>query len=254
MPKKNDNTQNSEAEVEAAKVLKAATDRSAELETQLAEANARADMTDAQKAHFDALDPQLDDDARKAFVEAKPAVREAIVAKVKSDADDAKGIAYTADDGTVYTKADDPRLAAQAKKNDELSTRLDEATKLAEDLGLRKRAESDIAHLPGTVESRMAMLKAIDAIEDNDDRKAALDALKAQNENMGKAFNTLGSSTVGGQVQATGTDADGKLDALAKSYAKDNKVSEAQGYDAVLRTDEGAALYAESTGDSQPVH
>jgi hypothetical protein len=256
MPKKNDdNTANKDAEAaEAAEALKASEDRNTELTTQLAEATARAEMTDAQKAHFDALDPSLDDDARKAFVEAKPAAREVIVAKAKSDADDAKGIAYTADDGTIYTKADDPRLTSGAKRNDELARDLSKALKRTEEQDLRKRVEDDLAHMPGTVETRMAMLKAVDAIENDDDRKAAVDSLKAQNEQMSKAFKTLGSSTISGETQGGDQTADDKLDVLAKAHAKENKVSEAQGYDAVLRTEEGAALYAESTGDSQPVH
>ena len=253
MPK---TTEQEAAEKEAAKVLKAATDRSAELETQLVEANARAEMTDVEKVHLDGLDPSLDDDARKVFVAAKSAQRAEIVAKAIRAAEDAKGIAYTADDGTEYTKSDDPRLVSQAKRNDELAKRLEDTTKRADTQDLRKRAEEDLKHLPGTVETRMALLKAVESIGDADERKVALEALKAQNEQMAEAFKTKGSTRVGGTVQ-TGTDedsAEGQLDTLAKRYATDNKVTEAEGYDAVLKTVEGAALYGEFTGDSQYIN
>ena len=240
---------------ESAAALKAATDRTAELETQLTEANARAEMTDAQRAHFDAIDPQLDDVARKAFAEAKPAAREAIVQKIKKEAEDAKGVAYKADDGTEYTRADDPRLTAQAKRNDELAKDLAKATKRADEQDLRKRAEDDLKHLPGTVETRMALLKATDSISDDDERKSAQEALKAQNELLGKAFKTLGAAGKSGRVDADADEdnADGKLDKLAKAHAKEHNVTEAEGYTAVLETEEGATLYGELTGDPQYV-
>ncbi len=254
MPKAVDNTK--DGKDEGAEALKAATDRNVELETELAEAKARAEMTDAEKAHLETLDPQLDDDARKAFLAAKSGERAEIVAKAAKAAEDAKGVAYTADDGTEYTKADDPRLVSQAKRNDELARDLGKAKKRHEEQDLRKRAEEDLKHLPGAVEIRMALLKAAESIEDDDERKAALEALKAQSEQLGKAFKTLGSRQAGGEIPV-GESADspqGQLDELAKRYAKDNEVSEAAGYDAILQTKEGADLYGQVTGDSEYVN
>ncbi len=243
-------------EQEGVEALKAATDRNAELETELAEANARAEMTDVEKAHLDGLDPQLDDDARKAFFAAKPGERVSIVAKAVKAEEDARGVAYKADDGTEYTKADDPRLVGQARRSDELARRLEKTTKRADEQDLRKRAEEDLKHLPGTVETRMALLKAAESIEDGDERKAALEALKAQNEQLGKAFKTLGSKRADGEVPAGGDEGNpqGQLDELAKRYAKDKDVTEAEGYDAVLQTEEGSALYSQVTGDAQYVN
>ena len=254
MPNSKDNGTNKGDE--GAVALKAAEDRNAELETELAESNARAEMTDAEKVHLDTLDPQLDDDARKAFLAAKPKTRADIVAKAAKAVEDAKGVAYTADDGTEYTKADDPRLVRQAERNDELARDLAKATKRSDEQDLRKRAEEDLKHLPGTVETRMALLKAVESIGDDGERKTATEALKAQNEQMAKAFDTRGSRRSGGEVPA-GKDADspeGQLDALAKRYAEEHDVTEAEGYDAVLKTDAGAALYGDVTGDSEYVN
>ena len=236
-----------ENEAKDAEALKAATDRTAELETQLAEANARAEMDDVQKAHLDALDPALDDDARKAFLAAKPAERAAIVAKIAKAKEDSKDVVYKADDGTEYVRADDPRLAAQAKKNDELAKQLGAAQETAETADLRKRAETELANMPGTVETRVAMLKAVDAIGDEDTRKAALESLRAQNEAMAKAFSTVG---LRHRTEPVADSPEGKLDALVKRHAEDNKVTEAAAYDAVLKTEEGGHLYGEMTGDN----
>ncbi len=84
-----DHTMPKTTDKDGAEALKAATDRTAELETKLVEATARAEMTDVEKVHLDGLDPSLDDDARKAFVAAKPAQRAEIVAKALKAAEDA---------------------------------------------------------------------------------------------------------------------------------------------------------------------
>ena len=241
-----------ENENKAAEALKAATDRTEELETQLADATARAEMDDAQKAHFDALDPQLDDDVRKAFVSAKPAERAAIVEKAARAKEDSKDVVYKAADGTEYTRADDPRLTAQAKKNDDLAKRLAEAQEVTKTDDLRKRADTDLVNMPGDVETRMAMLRAVDAIEDETTRKAALESLKAQNESMSKAFENVGSRA---RTEPGADSPEGKLNALAKGYAKDHEgVTDAAAYDAVLQTDEGGRLYGEMTGDAEYIN
>jgi hypothetical protein len=66
--------------------------------------------------------------------------------------------------------------------------------------------------------------------------------LTAANESLSKSelFKSIGdgSAVVG--------DAEAKLDAMAKKYADDHKVSYAKAYDTVIQTDEGRALYGQS--------
>lgn len=230
---------------EPSEALKAAEERIAKLEAEKAEAEARAAMTDEQKAYFDALDPALDDESRKAFIEAPASKRQAIVEKARAEEEAKKGIAYTADDGTVYTKADDPRLVEMAKRHDSQAKRLADAEKRAEEADLRKRAE-ELKHIPGDVDARIAMLKAIDGIEDGEQRKKALDALKAQDAALGAAFKEHGSSAA---VTAESTDAEKQLDDMASAYAKQHGVTFAKAYEAVVETPEGSRLYNEYVGE-----
>jgi hypothetical protein len=224
--------------------LEAATKRAEKAEADLVEAKARADMTDAQKAHFDGLDKALDDDKRKAFLAKSADERQAEV----EESTKADSVVYTAKDGTVYRKSDDPRLANMAKDRDADREALDKSTKAVQEADLRKRAETDLKHMPGTVETRMAMLKAIASIEDDEEREAAEQALKAQNESMSKAFENAG---VINRIDPLEGSPEAELDTLAKKYAADHKVHYATAYDAVLRTQEGGALYAKHTGDDK---
>ena len=86
------------------------------------------------------------------------------------------------------------------------------------------------------------MLKAVDGIEDEAQRKAAHNALKAQNEAMAEAFKTRGHG--GGQSEPGSPDEE--LDNLAKAHAEKKNVSKAVAYDAVLKTEQGQELYAKS--------
>ena len=217
------------------------TKRNDELEADLAETSARADMTDVQKAYFDGLDPQLDDDKRADFVKANSDGRQAIVEKATAD----DKVIYTSDDGSEYRKSDDPRLVSQARRNDELAKQLVESNEKVEKADLRKRAEDDLAHMPGTIETRMEMLKAIDGIEDDEAREAALESLKAQDAGLAKAFENVGHLS-GGEAEFEKGSPSAQLDALVKEYAKEHDVEEAQAYEAVLKTVEGEELYAKS--------
>lgn len=217
------------------------TKRNDELEASLVETNARADMNDVQKSYFDGLDPQLDDDKRIEFIKADTNRRQIII-----DAVTAKDkVIYKSDDGSEYRESDDPRLVKQARRNDDLAKKLVESNDKVEKADLRKRAETDLAHMPGTVETRMEMLKAVDGIEDDEAREAALESLKAQDAGLAKAFETNGHLANGAPEFEKGSPS-AQLETLVQEYAEKHDVDEAAAYDVVLKTKEGGELYAKS--------
>lgn len=123
--------------------------------------------------------------------------------------------------------------------------RADGAEKLekAERTLLLKRAETELPHLPGTIEARASLLKAAESISDEKDRNEAVAALKAHDASMSKAFARQGVGAGAKTGEQTGPEA--KLEQLAKEYAKENKVDLAKAMDEVLQTDEGADLYSQ---------
>ena len=205
-----------------------------ELGAQLARAHAVVALTGEERAHFEALP----EEARTAFLAKSADDRKAEIGAVTKAAQDANPVVFTAADGTEFRKSDDPRAIAMAKRLD--ATEQENAALKARDeqTTLEKRAEAELPHLPGDVKTRAAMLKAIDGIEDEAQREAALGALKAQNEAMSKAFQTYGH----GAQPEPGSPAD-QLDKLAKGYAEKNGGTFEAAYMKVADTPEGQALY-----------
>ena len=183
----------------------------------------------------------------------KEAARKAEEEEAKKNAEDP--VVHTTKDGIEIRKSDGPTVLAMAKRQDaqaeELaSERATNATlrKAAETAAFEKRAETELAHLPGTVEHRALLLKAAEGIEDEEARKAAVAALKAQNAAQASAFTSFGVSAGGetAKTAAGGGDAQAKLDELTKAFQKDHDgMSFEQAQAAVLDTAEGAEIYAQ---------
>lgn len=199
---------------------------------------ALAEMNDAQKAHYEKLD---DDKAKEAFLAKSADERQKEVDEAAKQAEDEDPVVYKAADGTEYRKSDDPKVINLAKQADENEKARKRAEAELQDQRLRKRAEEDLGNLPGDLEVRAAVVKAVEGIEDDAVREKAEDALKAANTAMGKAFETRGH---GGQPAEDS--AEGQLEKMAKDYAREHKVSYEKAYDEVCKTREGEALYAKS--------
>lgn len=75
----------------------------------------------------------------------------------------------------------------------------------------------------------MAILKALDSIEDESIRKDALEVLKSKNQSNSQAFETNGHQIVS---KAAG-EADKELEELAKKYAAEKGVDFFSAYEAV---------------------
>lgn len=208
-----------------------------DLEKRLAKAEAINKFSQEERAYFD----NLDEAGQEAFLEKSEESRKADLQKFA----EGTAVVYTSTDGTEYTKRDDPRLVAMAKNADTSAKQMQEAQKRAADADLKKRA-SELEHIPGDEDTRVEMLRAIDAIPDEAARKRSLEALAAQNESLSAAFKSAGHA--GAAPEEDSGSAGAQLDTLAKNYAKEHNVTEAQAYDQVLHTEEGQRLYAEVAG------
>ena len=162
-------------------------------------------LSSEERAHFDALP----EDMRDTFLGKNVTDRRAeIVAK-----NDADPVVYTTTDGVEIRKSAGEAMIAIAKSNDELRKANDSLVKAREQDALEKRADVELSHLPGDLQSRAALLKAVESIPDDKQRETALAALKSQNETAKGAYRTLGH---GGGLGEPSSDED-RLDKMAKS-------------------------------------
>lgn len=195
---------------EAAELIREATEEV----TEKAEVTAIiAEMSDVEKSYYNGLS----DEAKGEFLYASAEDRG--VAITKATEDDA--VVYIAKNGDEYRKSDDPRLIKMAKERD-----ADRAEMLKRDIEidnarLTKLAETEYQNLAGDVETRVAIIKSVESIKDEEKRTAALTALKAQNAKLAKSFETVGH---GGAPNLESENATKELDTLTKQYQKDHRV------------------------------
>ena len=196
----------------------------AEVTAELAFAKSFGELNDAEKAHYSSLSKSK---AEK-FIALDKAARIAELDELKK----ADPIVYTSLEGEVFHKSDDSRLVKMAQRADENATKLQEQFEKSENLEFTKRAETDLEFMPGTVETRIALLKSVDTIADEAVRAEVLKSLKAKNASLGKNFEVVGES--GEKVIATTkAESEAELDKLAKAHAAKENVSYVDAYAAV---------------------
>lgn len=203
------------------------------LEKQLAEARAISDLSDAHKAHF----TTLKGDAQKAFLTKSVEDRDAAIAAVKL-ADD---VVFKAADGTVYRKSDDPRLVQMAKQADADRTELAKERQVRRDAEYAKRAASEIAHLTGDEPTKVALLKSVAEITDDEQRGKVEEMLKSHDAGIAEILKTRGTS---GKPETGAASPHAQLEGLAREHAKAQGVTFEKAYAAVLDTEAGKELYA----------
>ena len=199
-----------------------------QLQAEVARLNKMAKRTAEQKAVM----AEMTEDEQKEYMEGDEAAREKLKAK--------------------YTKAkkaegEDEEDEATTKALQKMQSQVDVALAKAEAIAaenaqmkLEKRANTELVGLAGDVASKVALLKALDGLNAGE-REIAMDTLK-------KAADICVSFTksAGTSGEPATSDATTKLDALAKAYATEHKVTQAQAYAKVLKTPEGGKLYAEA--------
>lgn len=224
---------------ELQKQLATLADEKKDLEKRLARAEALAGLNDSEKACYSLLKSE---DEKTAFLALKPEERGAAVKKAQS-ADES----FTDSEGTEIRKSvvgDD--LFKVLRKQQE---RLQEAEKRAADRDaslhtaeLQKRAGEEIPNLPGDASVHVELLRAVDKIEDSTIRGKAAEILKGASNAMKELSKMRGRSSGDSGDQG---DPSSKLEALAKRYADENKVTIVKARAAVLKTPEGRELYAQ---------
>lgn len=182
-----------------------------------------AKLSGEELAHFGKLSGKEADDFLNAASDARATLIKA--------ASDSTRVIYKDRLGNEYRASDDPRLVSIAKASDaeakETAEKLAKAEKTARDADLRKRAESELANLPGTIDAKMATLAAIDAITDEAVRAEALKSLKAGDAAMKAALTTTGH---GGSGSPTEGSAEAELDRRAKKRAAEKSISYEDAY------------------------
>jgi len=209
------------------------------LEGELAEAKTLAGFSDAEKAHLGTLEGG----DRTEFLGKNAEQRDAVLKNLA----DSNPVIETVG-GVEYRKNDDPRLLAMAKRQ----AATEKALRLAEDArqgeSLAKRAGLELGNLPGDTAPKVALLKAIDGIEDEATRKSIGELLKAANDAPGlsEAFKSLGVVNAPNATPVSKNEAGDRLETLAKAYAESNKVDIVDARVAVLSTAEGDSLYRQT--------
>lgn len=210
-------------------------------EDEIKDLQKRADRAEAinklntgERAHFD----QLDADGADEFL-AKSADERADLLAKQADEDP---VVYKSDAGEEFRKSDGARLIEMAKREDKRERDLRKERAVNKQREFEKRAEDELKFFPGEVKVRAAILKSIDAIEDEELRSEALAALKAKSTELGKNFTTVGSSDAGSLEKAEGAQSRKAAEAEIEKMARDMISKSAEpldfydAYDRVMET------------------
>lgn len=191
-------------------------------------------LTPDARAHHDAMDEADRGDFLKLDADAQAAA----VAEADELAKAEDPVVYTDREGVEYRKSDGDKLITLAKRSDADFAKAEEAEAARQETEFTKRAGEELTHLPGETKVKVSLLKAVAAMPAKE-REAAEAMLKANNEALESALLKRGTIDGGEDTPK------GKLDALAKSYAKEHDCSEGEAMTKVLETEEGKRLYEE---------
>lgn len=184
---------------------------------------------------------ELSIDERLYFDRQSKEVQAEFLAKSRKERQDDMTPVYEASNGSKFFASDDPRIVQQAKDQDKMVKDLKEQLSASKLATLNARADKELAHLAGTTEVRASILGAIENIENPEIRAAALKAVTEYDGAQSRMFGRQG-----GQTKPVTTNAEEKLQQKVDAYEKEHDCDSAEAWNAVLETDEGAKLYAES--------
>ena len=192
-------------------------------------------VVNLEKTHRDFYN-QLPASDQRTFANKSRADRESqIIASRESDP-----VVYRTDEGIEIRKSEGAVVLNLAKSNDSNARENRELREARERDVLEKRADNEIGHLSGEVDTRVALLKAIDGIEDETTRNNVLATIKSHDGGISAALNTYGHL---GEGQPA--DAEQELDRLAKNLASEKDLTYQQAYTQAANTKQGRELYAQ---------
>lgn len=192
-----------------------------------------AELSDLEKSHYSSLDASAQD----AFLSSDAESRESAIEKNHGE----DPVVYTDASGVEYRKSDDVRLINSVKKSDEAIKRASQLTEAHHKELLKVQAKEDMEFYPGEEETKVALLNKVSEISDDATRNAVHEMLKANNQELAKAFDSMGHAN-----PATVDDGpEAELTKIAEEIAKRDGVSFEQAYVKALDSEEGASLYAQ---------
>lgn len=210
----------------------------AELQKRLAKAETISGFSDAQKAYYKGLNEA----GQEEFISKTDAERAVLIEK----ADEEDAVIYTDSEGIVYRKSDDPRLVSLAKRSDidRKGLQVEKNNRLTE--SLRKQAEKSLKFYPGSETHKIAMLRAVEGIDDESTRDGIYGILKANNTKMAAAFSESGhqhTTEEAKEIEKALADPEATLEKMAQDIAKEKNIDFDTAYVEALGTPNGQALY-----------
>ena len=196
-----------------------------------------SELSGAEKTHYDGLSEA--DQAGFLSATAEQRAAELTAKAAAEQADDP--VVFEGVDGIRVLKSQGPEFLSMAKNLDALTRKAARLEQEQVDATFRKRAEGDFAGLPGSVDTRVAILKAVESIED-DVKEQALQVLKAHADSFSEMEGTLG---MGGEdfTKESISSAHDELERLARAYQLQNPdKTYAKAYQEITRTQQGREL------------
>ncbi len=201
----------------------------ADLTKRLEKSEAVGTLTDTQRAFYNAIEG---DEAQATFLAKSADERNAEVEKTQGE----DPVVYTSVEGEIFRKSDDSRLVTMAKDRDEDRRELVSERAARRNDSFTKRAETELANLPGDLTMKVSLLSVIEDL-DEETRKGATALLKAANDAVTGAFKEAGHRDV-----SSSSDEEAQLHKLALAGVKDG-VSYAKSYSTACKSAEGRDLY-----------
>lgn len=199
----------------------------ADLEKRLARAEKVISLEGAQRAHFDKLEEKDQDAFLAKSAEDRKSEVDAAIEKQRLE-DQADPVILDLGDGVVIRKSSDPVLRKLAERVSEDGNELEKLRRIAGDGDLRKRASAELGNLAGDDDSKVAVMKALESLPE-DEREKALEVIKSGDAAMRSAFVRRGyggaSKRGDGAESQTFTKANDQLEKLADERARDGKIT-----------------------------
>ena len=195
-------------------------------------------LSDVEKTHYDGLH-ETDQDA---FLTKTTEQRAEEIAE-KAAADQVEDpVVFTGVDGITVLKSQGPEFLQMAKNLDALTRKSARLEQERIDDTFRKRAEEEFGHLPGDVQTRVNVLKAVDTITDASAKEQALQLLKAKAESFAQMEGVLGTSGATYEKESISSAHD-QLEKMARDHQVQHpEKTYAKAYQEMTRTARGQEL------------
>ena len=220
---------------EPAEAVEKLQERVAAMDEKFSKYVAISELSGAEKTHYDGLSEA--DQAGFLSATAEQRAAELTEKAAAEQADDP--VVFEGVDGIRVLKSQGPEFLSMAKNLDALTRKAARLEQEQVDATFRKRAEGDFAGLPGSVDTRVDLLKAVEkSITDADAKEQALQMLKAHASSFSEMQGTLGMSG-----EASISSAHAELERLARAHQVANPDrTYAKAYQEITRTQQGREL------------